>query len=586
MFDPETDVKRLRRACKASRRDMEVSRRNYMAYLKELAGPHYSATAVTHGRPVNLVELAATIYKQNLLATVPQVNVISRDPELAADAYAFERAVNQLLDEQDVQPELELTIINAMFSPFGVLKVSLDAANAAEIDGVSIPTGAPLMQAVMFDDLVVDMTARSVKDIAFIGNRYSMTVEAAIAAGFPQDSVIALWRQYTDTNLDQDDPQRLSRKDKNPKDENLKDLIEVWDVWLPEEGLVVTLGGEDFEGTGALKILEWTGPKRGPFHLLWFEPIPGNALPNPPVGLWIDLHELINTLWNKLSDQAERQKSITAFGSGDKQDGETVRDAGDGDVVTLNNLSGVAKLDMGGINQQNLLFADAARQRFNDQAGNVFLFGGLQPATGTVGQDKLLSEGASQRLQMMQARVYDFIRRVLRDYGEYIATDPLLEVPITKEVPETDITIPGTWSQDQMRGDYYHYILDIQPHSMQQKSPEERLARAQDMWRQDVVPMIQVLMAEGKLPNFEAYYKLIADLTNQPELGTLITYTQGEMLPSMSGGVKPPSTTTRNYNTGGGGGGGGMGGGMDMASQMAAAGRDNNNQTGMLRPVQ
>lgn len=587
MFDANNpdSIKRLRKALKNSRDRMEESRKNYLKYIKELAGSHYSTSSDSCAkRPINLIELAATIYKQNLVATAPQVNVTARDPDLMAQAYEFERAINQLLDGQHVDDELDMVVTNAMFSPVGVLKLSLDASSMGEVDGVPVVTGPPVMQAVMFDDWVMDMTAKTPKSVGYMGNRYTLTVEEAISIGFDPEQVARLWRTYEDSTRSEDDPQRLTKGKREMTEENYQDLIEVWDIWMPRERVVVTLGGggaEDFEQMPALKVVPWQGPENGPFHMLFFEVIPGNALPNTPVGLWIDLHELVNTLWNKLSDQAERQKSGIAVESGNQKDGDTVRDMGDGDVVTLNSLGSVAKIDWGGPSQINSVFADQARLRFNEQAGNIYAMGGIAAQTGTLGQDKLLSDAASQRLLAMQRKVYDFMRRVMQDYGEYIAGDPLMEVPITKKVANTDIQIPSTWSQDKLTGGLNRYVLEIKPNSMQQKSPEERLARVQDIWRNDIPLMLPLMQAVGQMPSSEAYIKLVADLTGQPEINQLVTYTQGEMLAQQDGPASPANTTrTYNHQTQGPSG---PPGGEDMQTAMMAAGRDNQNNMGMIR---
>jgi hypothetical protein len=585
MFDPNSQdsIRKLRKACKNSRKEMEASRKNYVKYLKELAGPHYSTSGDVVKRPINLVELAATIYKQNLLASSPQVNITARNPEYIADAYSFERAINHLLDTQNLEDELDLVVTNAMFAPVGVLKLSLDASQQADIDGTQVVTGPPVVQAVMFDDWVMDMTAKSPRQANFMGNRYTMTVEDAINMGYDPEAVARLWRTYEDSPRADDDPQRLSRKGRDITEENYQDLIELWDIWMPREKLVITLGGGgdgDFVDLEPLRVMPWQGPERGPFHMLWFEVVPGNALPNTPVGLWIDLHELVNTLWNKLADQAERQKSGIAAESSNSQDADTVKGMGDGDVIILNSLGNVAKIEHGGPNQQNAIFADMARMRFNEQAGNIYAMGGLSSQTATLGQDKLLSDAASQRLQRMQARVYTFMQRVMEDYAEHVAGDPLMEVPIVKQVPETDITVPGTWSQDQMRGDLTHYVLEIKPHSMQQKSPEERLARVQDVWRNDIPLMLPIMQAMGQMPNPEAYLKMIADLTGQPEINTLVTYTQGEMMAKQDGPSAPPNTTRTYERTSKPAP---PDPGQAMAQQMAASGRDNQNQSGLIR---
>ena len=43
-----------------------------------------------------------------------------------------------------------------------------------------------------------------------------------------------------------------------------------------------------------LRVVDWTGPPRGPYAVLGFNHVPSNIMPLPPVAIWQDLHDLAN----------------------------------------------------------------------------------------------------------------------------------------------------------------------------------------------------------------------------------------------------------------------------------------------------
>jgi len=83
----------------------------------------------------------------------------------------------------------------------------------------------------------------------------------------------------------------------------------LWDVWLPKEGLLVTMA--DQSGGPALRIVPWEGPEHGPFLLLGFDVVPGNIMPVAPGAHLLGLARLLNRMMRKLGDQADRQKIVT-----------------------------------------------------------------------------------------------------------------------------------------------------------------------------------------------------------------------------------------------------------------------------------
>ena len=68
------DMARLHRAMEASRRKMEPFRRRHRESIEQYVGVYYSDDAATKPVHVNLMELAANIYLQNLASKPPRVS--------------------------------------------------------------------------------------------------------------------------------------------------------------------------------------------------------------------------------------------------------------------------------------------------------------------------------------------------------------------------------------------------------------------------------------------------------------------------------------------------------------------------------
>ena len=93
----------------------------------------------------------------------------------------------------------------------------------------------------------------------------------------------------------------------------------LWDVWLPKEGLLVTMA--DQSGGPALRMVPWEGPEHGPFLLLGFDVVPGNIMPVAPGAHLLGLARLLNRMMRKLGDQADRQKIVTLVSRAASQNG-------------------------------------------------------------------------------------------------------------------------------------------------------------------------------------------------------------------------------------------------------------------------
>lgn len=532
--DPKS-IEKLKVGLKQSQQEMEIAYKNRLKAYQEMMGAH-SPYANARKRPINLLELAATIYKQKLVPTGPRASVQAKNINLTAPAASFELALDAVLSQEGVPDEIEAAIVEAMFSPLGIVKTYIPNDRMVNIDGQLVPGGMPKINAVTFDHWVQDMSANGPASVSFCGDKYYLERDEAMRLGYLDPDLIAKIPK-DDRDRPADWETQSMREFKHYED--YRDMLELWDIWLPEEGLILTFSG-DFGELPPLRTEEWTGgegEKDGPYERLWFGIAPGCSLPPPPVAFWLDLHRLANILFLKLAAQAERQKTNDAVESSNPEDGDKLRTAKDGEFLSLTSLNKVKTLRAGGPDNANFAFFLQNKELFSYMAGNLDALAGLGAMSGTVGQDELLTQGASDRLRFMQERVTNFLRRLCIKLGRYLWNSTLVDIPIQKMSAGT--AIPSVWNRDLMPGEFPDYLLSINPHSLQNRSPSEKLMQLQMFWQQFVLPAAPVMQALGAMPNYEAFVKEYSRLADMPELNSLIIYSQGEMLPSMEPSAPP-----------------------------------------------
>jgi len=272
-----------------------------------------------------------------------------------------------------------------------------------------------------------------------------------------------------------------------------------------------------------IDVADWNGPERGPYRLLRFNPVRGNVMPVPPVGLWRDMHELANNVMRKLDRQARRQKSVTGIRPGGESDGNAVLTANDGDMIKLMDPKNVAKLDTPGIDAQMLAFLIQVKNMASWLWGNLDALGGLSPQADTLGQDRLLSASASQRLVKMQRTVLSFTTVSVEGVSELLYTDPFIVLPQTKRY--TNIEVPVLWTPEDREADFMQYNFEIEPYSLQYHSPSERLEIIRQTMLQIAAPFAQQMLAQGVDIDFEKLFRIIGEYSGLDEMNDIMIYT-------------------------------------------------------------
>jgi hypothetical protein len=241
------------------------------------------------------------------------------------------------------------------------------------------------------------------------------------------------------------------------------------------------------------------------------------------------LHNLINTLYRKLRDQAQRQKQLMLGRKGAEDDGMELRDAVDGDYLALMEPESVDRISIDGPNQQNFGFMLNAMQQFSKQAGNLEHKLGLGAQADTAAQEGMIAQGVAGMEAMYQARFADFAAKGVRELGRLMFDDNVTETPMMMDVEGTDYKVDDPWKgameEGARDGEYYDYDIDIDPYSMAYRSPKQRLQELDETWDR-MMPLVPLAMQQGAFPNIKEYLDIRSKYTSCPEMKRLWVFDQ------------------------------------------------------------
>jgi len=531
-FDPDNpkDLTAIRKALTQSRHDLEVFRGNRIKTVRHLVGNHYSEDGATDREALGFLQMAAGILLQQLAARSPKALVVSAHDDLKVLSHKLQLRLNDKILDVKLHDVIQRSVLEAVVL-VGLVKVGLE----------NIDEGEPetFVSAISPDDWIFDTSASHLEGAEFMGYRYRVPYEMAKEM-----------RRFRKKARDELGPKReiIDDADERVSDISFNDVladeftekIELWDLWLPRSNLILTLPDS---GQSYLEAYEWGGPPHGPFHVLSYGDVPDNIMPLSPLAGLMDLHELINQLFNKFSRQVLDAKTVYEYVGGAEEEARRKRDAIDGEILRVNQTGQTKAEVLSSVNPQSYMLLLQAKELFNYTGGNLELLGGLGASSETLGQDQILSAGASKRLQDMQARTTKFVKEILKDLAWYEWHNPTLDAPLNVETPAG--TFQDTLTAEDITGDFLDHRIDIIPHSMQELTPPERLQFLYRYVREFAIPTMPISMQQHQVFNFKKFNRLVAEYSGMPEVEDLFMSFEGS--PDEEGGngaaTKPPSTT-------------------------------------------
>lgn len=531
----EDMVKDLRAAVDWSSQQLRQFAKLRTEAVRQCAGYNYSEKGTADKVPWNLIGQYAMCYGRLLSAQNPKNLVHTDNLEMRDDAERLRLGLDKELTHMEFSVTLSKVVRDALFR-IGIGKVALDRSVKIEIDGYLHDVGKPFFDVIDFDDFVCDMAAKDWESCDFIGHYYDRPKKWIQECGLYQniDSIGSSDETRRGEKADSMSKTGQEKREFHPR-------VRLLDLWLPLENLIVTL-----EGTGnkVLRVVEWYGPERGPYEILSFGDLPGNLMPKPPIADLMDVHLSTNLLLNKIIRQGERQKSLGAANKRDAEDAKVIKDARDGELIGLKDVSAIKEISYGGPSQLNFPLVMQLKQLGNVLAGNLETLLGLAPQANTLGQEELISGSANKQVDFMRNQTVRFAKMNIEKIAWYLMDDQLTETPILDRVKGTQIEIPTIFSGASMRGSIADYDIDIEPYSLQPQSPSQRLQTLMMLIQNVIMPLGQQLQAQGIALDGEGLLRRLSQYADIKNLDALVHFApEVQQQPAGGAGAAPANTT-------------------------------------------
>lgn len=509
------------------------------------AGKNYANNRGREADHMNLLEFAINTFLRHLVAQNPQVLLTTRVEKLKPSASMFELALNQLIRDINLRATLRDATLNAMFS-LGVIKTALSEDVRHELEDTTHVVGRPFADSIDLEDLFLDTKAKRLTAQRYVGHSYQLPYEQVMDSNvFDKDAKNRLYGAIRDKFMTGETSVRdmLDYNQGGDPDKEDDQLLSLVELYLPYDGKVCTFlcdSAKKIKIGEPLRVDDWNGPRMGPYHYLGFIDVPGMLLPNSPASLYLDPHKYINQQCRKLIRQAAIQKSVFTAQHEHAEDLETVANSEDGAAFTLDNPDSVKVNEYGGVDERSLGFLLQMRQNFSDMAGNLFTLGGVAPSSNTVGQEQLLQQSSSLKVEEMQDRVTHFTTSVCSALGEFLYETPGLSVDVEREfqvsgssVFRESVSWPNPDSEiypaDLREGPFESYDISVQPYSMTAMSPGERVAALDDTLINTLMPSAEIMAQQGLSLDFRKYLKTKSAYLGMPELEDIIIDQSGQL---------------------------------------------------------
>lgn len=553
MFDynDSTHIAKLLRDVRESHQKMEHFRKK----RRELVNDYVADWAKVDGdvpvqpMPANNLALMVDILLNQLAGTNPKVVLPTAKGEILPFIASLESITNRELELMSFDKVMRRWVLEAIFC-LGVMKCGLaDAEDAEIIPGEPQPMQDYFCDVIDFDNLVYDQEANSWREITFIGDRYKIDYDEAMESDLLDEAAKEYLQESNESIVEENLTREIMMEEADYlADDTWRKTAWVWDICLPEYGIVLTLPDKADGVHRALRVTEWSGVRNTPYSCLWFNDIPGSTMPLPPGQVIKSLNRSVNAIYRKLINQAESQKKIGLGRAGERANLERIRNAKDGELVEVDSPDAFAEVSIGGPSPENQALGIQLDGMFSRQAGNMDAMGGLGPQADTAAQDQQIGMTVSQKIHKMSQAVTDASAEVIEDIVYHIWHDPVRVYTavrqVTSEIAVEDVIEPGN-----RPGDWSDFDVKVEPYTAAYRPPTARIDEMKSLLIELVFPMLPVLQQQGITVNMQRFFEYVAKYRDLPELSQILE-TSGTPMPGTTGDetrASKPAVSHRTY---------------------------------------
>jgi hypothetical protein len=536
--------------------------------VSHYAGPNWAEQTDEVDILLNLTSLYVQTISHTLVPKCPRFMLSTFDRGQVEACSVMQDAGNRELKRMQAQIPIRRTVTDSLFG-VGIYRVALATPAESAGRGWGQKGGEPILTRIDREDFAYDNFAGDFSECAWTAHSYRVPLAAV-----QEDKRFSRHRK----DLKADQPQQFDEYGIEKigvlnrgfyGNEEIEDMVALWEFYLPRHRSVFTF---ITDGTGTpvscadgrpLGEQPWIGPEVGPYGFMGYYWVPGSPMPKGPI---MDLYQsdlAANMLYRKALGSAERNKVLTAYAQA--EDAKRAQGASDGDSVFVEDPKSIQQITYGGENFQ-LAYggAQAMRELFDFEGGNLALLGGRSQQAKTATQEQLLNQNAQGSVQDLQETTLVAINDMVSRLCWYWWKHP-------HAVFRSPATVPGLPGLSHMRyafpkgakdergrkrtitreADFSDLDIQVDSYSLTPSTPQSRLAMLRQFWQQDVMPAMQIMQGQGLAADFNAYFKKVGEYLNDPDVQEILTIREPppEMAPGGGGQDQPgmPANTNRQY---------------------------------------
>lgn len=543
----------------------------------------------THSCVVNLLDRMVEVYMQKLVSGNPQCLILTNKLALKAGCRNFQLALNHILTQIGLKNSLKMGVLESLFSML-IMKVGVEDPQYTQRNYPFDVSAMPFCDAIWFEDFVYDTSVSRWQDCKFVGDKYRASKESIKADPRNDREVVEnLSGQQTafDQATGQESANELGGNKQGALDSEEQEDVWLWGIYVPRKKIVVTfpLGGSD----KPLRVEAWTGHPDGPYRIGRYKMVLNQIMPKPPAVDIAPLADLDNLLFEKMGSQASRQKDVGLAQGSAVEDAQKVVRAADGEVILVTHPDAIKFMKFGGTDQGLMTVEQVVSHRASEEAGNLDTMGGTATGADTLGQEQILQQSASGRIQMMSQEIVSVTKEVITAIAWYLWNDPLVKVSVTDTLPDTDIEMEIQWPKevdhygneiDLRKGEFNDLNFSVVPYSLIDMTPTQQL-QAIDSTVAQLIPLLPFLQPQGVSVDAQAWMKAKEELSGIKQLRDIIRIDQAppdsEQMAASTPVSAKPASTTRTYDRRST-----KGPGQDTAAEMVSNMGSTNN-SGMMK---
>lgn len=526
MMPEHVTERRIQLAVKEGFRKNRRHVRAAALYVNQYVGHYYREEFGTEGdEPINMIFHVIRSLVPNLVMRNPINKVTTSmgdDHEAYADLLGW--ALDQICERIKLKRILRRSVVDALFC-MGIVKVGLSATDSL-IDWGDMRTdpGQVYADCVDFEDFTFDPRCRDLAEAAFVGHRCSVPrqlllddddVDHDLVMRLPKSPVLG----------DKKRPSKINTRASEDIMSELQDFVDIVDVYVPEANAhLVIPDPEQHISEGYLKVGDYYGPKEGPYrYLMLSQPVPGNPLCPPPVGIWYDLHIMANKLMRKQLERADHQKTniIADPSAGDMTN--DLREADDAEII-YGDPTSVKTISTGGAEEGTDATLNKLHVWFNYMSGNPDHLAGLTSNAETATEATILAGNANVGIEDGRDMTYDFTAEICSGLAWFVHYDPFIDENVTARrrpwigQSKYDWGVSLKLTPEQRRGEHLDFAFKIKPKSMGSLDPALLSKRIIEFATKVVPAIMSTMMIAVQMGQPFNAQKALSSLADQLDL--------------------------------------------------------------------